>query len=99
MCKCIIAILLADLLTLSLLYTSFIELNIHDDHYNVINLLRNDFEFEGKREAIITMFSYLAALIVHTLAIVIKYIWQLMCCCDCCCGMCGRRDDSDIYYA
>ena len=97
MCKRIIAILLADLMTLSLLYTSFIELNKHDEHYNIFNLFRQDYEFEGKEEALITMTSYMAALIIHTLAIIIKYIYQLICCCDFCCCSCGNDYDDSIY--
>ena len=97
MCKCIIAILLADLLTLSLLYTSFIELNIHDAHYNIFNLFRQDYEFEGKEYALITMLSYLGALIIHTLAIAIKYIYRLICCCDLCCCSCGDKYNDTIY--
>ncbi len=92
MCKCVIAILLADLLTLSLLYTSFIELNMHDERYNIFNLFRQGYEFDGKKEALITMSSYLVALVVHTLAIVIKYICQLICCCSC-----GDHYDDSIY--
>ena len=97
MCKCIIAILLSDLLTLSLLYTSFIELNVHDAHYNIFNLFRQEYEFEGKKEALITMSSYLAALVVHTLATAIKGIYQLICCCDLCCCSCGNHYDDTIY--
>ena len=93
MCNCIIAILIADLLTLSLLYTSFIELNMHDAHYNILNLFRQDYEFDGKREALITMAGYLMALIVHTLATIIKYVYQCICCCSC------RDQYSDVIYA
>jgi hypothetical protein len=98
MCNCIIAILLADLLTLSLLYTAFVELNIHDEHYNIANLVRTDFEFEGKEEARITIFSYLIALVIHTLSTIIKYVCQLLCCCDCCCCSCGRMREVEVIY-
>ena len=98
MCKCVIAILLADLLTLSLLYTAFIELNINDAHYNIINLLRTDYEFDGKDKALVAMLSYGIALLIHSLSVIIKWIYQLMCCCDFCCCSCGRDYDRDIIY-
>ena len=97
MCKCIIGILLADFITLSLLYTAFIELNLHDDHYNIVKLFHEEYVFEGKREALITMVSYLIALVVHTLAIIIKWVYQLICCCSCCCG-CGGYEEDLVYY-
>ena len=98
MCKCIIAILLADLVTLSLLYTSFIELNNSNEHYNIHKLLQDDYTFDGKEEATVIMFSYLTALVVHTLAIIIKYIYHIICCCDFCCCSCGNRYE-DVVYA
>ena len=99
MCKCVIAILLADLLTLSLLYSTFIELNMNDEHYNIFNLFRSDYEFEGKKAALISMSTYLAALIIHTLAVIIKYVYQLICCCDLCCCSCGDKYNDVIMYA
>lgn len=97
MCKCVIGILLADFITLSLLYTSFIELNIHDDHYNIIKLFQKEYEFEGKEDAKVTVLSFLIALVVHTLALIIKWIYQLICCCDCCCAI-SRNHEDIIYY-
>ena len=96
MCKCVIAILLADLLTLSMLYTSFIELNKHDPHYNIFNVFRTEYEDETKEEARLIMSSFLTALLVHTLATIIKYIYQLVCCCDLCCCSCGNHYDNDV---
>lgn len=97
MCKCVIGILLADFITISLLYTAFIELNLHDEHYNIVKLFHDDYTFDGKREALITMVSYLIALVVHTLAIIIKWVYQLICCCNCCCGCRGYEEDL-VYY-
>jgi hypothetical protein len=97
MCKCVVGILLADFITISLLYTAFIELNISDDRYNIIKLFNSAEEFEGKFEAMITMGSYLIALIVHSLAVIIKWVYQIICCCECCC--CRKTDGADgIYY-
>lgn len=97
MCKCIVGILLADFITLSLLYTAFIELNLHDDHYNLIKLFSDDYEFDGKYDAKVTMISYLIALVVHTLAIIIKALYHLICCCKCCC-YCDKYHDDIILY-
>lgn len=93
MCKCIVGILLADFITLSLLYTSFIELNINDDHYNLIKLFSDDYDFEGKYNAKVTMISYLIALVIHTLAIIIKALYHLICCCSC-----DKYNDDIVLY-
>lgn len=92
MCKCIIGIILADLLTLSLLYTAFIELNLSDEHYNIIKLFNHESDFEGRLKSLVIMALYLVALIVHTLAIAIKYIVKIICCCC-------DNDDSDMIFA
>lgn len=97
MCKCIVGILLADFITLSLLYTAFIELNLNDDHYNIIKLFSDDYDFEGKHDAKVTMVSYLIALVVHTLAIITKALYHLICCCRCCC-VCDKYSDDTILY-
>lgn len=96
MCKCAVGILLADFITISLLYTAFIELNLNDDRYNIIKLFHDAEDFEGRTEAIVTMLSYLIALVIHTLATLIKWIYQVFCCCDCCC--CRHNDGDIIYY-
>ena len=94
MCKCIIGILLSDLITMSLLYTAFIELNLSDEHYNIIKLFNSDYDFEGKLKCLVIMVLFMVALIVHTLAIAIKYILKIVCCC-----CCSDREDSDLIFA
>lgn len=98
MCKCAVGILLADFITISLLYTAFIELNLHDDRYNLIKLLDIEYEFDGKYNAKVIMISYLIALAVHSLSIIIKCIYYLICCCSCC-GCCDKYHEEVIYYA
>lgn len=93
MCKCIVGILLSDLITMSLLYTAFIELNLSDEHYNLIKLFNSEYDFEGKLKCLVIMVLYLVALIVHTLAIAIKYILKIACCC-----CCPDREDSDLIF-
>ena len=94
MCKCIVGMLLADLITISLLYTAFIELNLSDEHYNLIKLFNSEYDFKGKLKCLVIMVLYLVALIVHTLAIILKYVIKLICCC-----FCSDRDDSDVLFA
>lgn len=97
MCKCVVGILLADFITISLLYTSFIELNLHDDRYNIIKLFDDEREFDGKYNAKVIMSSYLVALIIHSLTVIIKCIYHLICCCSLCCD-CNRYHEEVIYY-
>jgi hypothetical protein len=98
MCKCVVGILLADFITISLLYASFIELNLHDDHYNLVKLFDDNYDFDGKNKAKVIMSSYMMALIIHSLTVIIKCIYHLICCCGLCCGCCDRYHEEVIYY-
>ena len=95
MCKCIVGILLADAITISLLYTAFIELNLKDARYDITKIFREGYDDPSKEDARIIMASFLLALVVHTLSTFINWIYELLCLFRCCCA--GPEIDTTLY--
>ena len=96
MCKCIVGILLADAITISLLYTAFIELNLKDRRYDITVIFRDSYEDPSKDDSQLIMASFLLALIVHTLSTFINWVYELICLFRCCCS---GPDEEIILYA
>lgn len=81
MCKCIIAVLLADALTLSLLCAAFIKLNISDDNYNIVKLFEGNL-YDNSNNIFIVL-GLLIGIVIYALNIVIKTVYEFLCCCCC----------------